>query len=91
MAETTEELAQQEHVKAALAQTTEKPPPKAEVRDKFWFATHLFLLLGCGVFSYLLSLKMIPLGDATLQLLQRLTRGAMLIVILLALAKCVDV
>ncbi|MBA2622618.1 MAG: mechanosensitive ion channel family protein [Chthoniobacterales bacterium] len=91
MPESAEELAKQQDVQEALEQTTGKPPPKAEARDKFWFATHLLLLFGCGVFNYLLGLGLFPLAEATIHLLQRLTRGAVLVIILLGVAKCVDV
>ncbi len=92
MAENAEELSQQADVKQALDQTTTaKPPVKAQVTDKLWFLTHALFLVGCAVFIYLLNLKWLPLPEASLLLLLRVTRGAMLIVIVLVLAKCVDV
>jgi small-conductance mechanosensitive channel len=91
MPATVEQLAQQTDVKEALDQTTTKPPVKAQAADKLWFTTHALLLLGCGVFIYLLNLKWLPLPAPTLLLLMRLTRGVMLIVLVLAVAKCVDV
>ena len=91
MPESAAELSQQDEVKEALDQTAAKVPVKAQVVDKLWFLTHALLLLGCAVFVYLLNLKWLPLSDATLLLFLRLTRGAMLIVIVLALAKAIDV
>jgi small-conductance mechanosensitive channel len=91
MPATVDQLAQQTDVKEALDQTTTKPPVKAQAADKLWFTTHALLLLGCGVFIYLLNLKWLPLPAPTLLLLMRLTRGVMLIVLVLAVAKCVDV
>ncbi len=92
MPESAEELAQEPEVKEALEETGEKTPPvKAQVADKLWFVTDALLLLGCGVLVYLLNLKWLPLPEATLLLLLRITHGAMLIIIVLALAKALDV
>jgi small-conductance mechanosensitive channel len=91
MPESAEELAKEPDVKEALDQTGDKPPVKAQVADKLWFLTDALLLVGCGVLVYLLNLKWLPLPDATLLLVLRITRGAMLIIIVLAAAKAVHV
>ena len=92
MPESAEQLSQQTDVKEALDQTAAaKPPVKAQVGDKLWFVTHALLLLGSAVFTYLLNLKWLPLPEATLLLLLRITRGAILIIIVFAVAKALDV
>lgn len=91
MAQSAEELSQEKDVKEALDQTTGKPPVKAKGVDKLWFLTHAFVLVGAAVLAYLLNLRLFPLPDATLQLLLRLARGVMLIALILALAKALDV
>ena len=49
MPETLTQLKQKEEVREALAQTGGKPKIKAQTTDKFWFATHIFVLLGCAL------------------------------------------
>jgi small-conductance mechanosensitive channel len=91
MPETLTELKQKDEVREALAQTGGKPKIKAQATDKFWFATHFFVLLGCAVVYFLLGLKWIPLPQAQLDLLQRATRATVFIVVVLAIAKAVSV
>jgi small-conductance mechanosensitive channel len=91
MAETLTELKQKDEVREALAQTGGKPNIKAQVTDKFWFATHIFVLLGCAVAYSLLGWRWIPLPLPQLDLLQRATRATVFIVIVLAIAKAVSV
>ncbi len=91
MAENVEQLSKRGDVKEALEQTTGKPPVKAQATDKLWFVTHALLIIGCAIVSYLLARRFVPLPEATLLLAQRIIRGAILIILILALAKCVDV
>jgi small-conductance mechanosensitive channel len=93
MPETVDQVAEQKDVREALEQTAAKPPTpvKAEAKDKLWFITHALLLLGCAVLSYVVSLKLIPLPQTYLDLSQRAIRGAVFIIIVLALAKAVSV
>jgi hypothetical protein len=59
-----EQLKEQEDVKAALKQTAgtkeaiAKPVP--ELRDKLWFGTYLFALIGLLAFHYVLGSDLIP-------------------------------
>jgi small-conductance mechanosensitive channel len=82
-------------VQRALKQATHEDT--TEVRpgagDKLWLGTHLLLLAGLAAFYYLLGLEWISGGFAKsyIPLLQRLTRGATLIVLVLAAAKVADV
>ena len=94
MPETAEELRQKPEVRQELARTSgEKPPEtvKAEAKDKFWFVTHGLLLIGCAVFYYLVGSKLVPLLQAEIDLTRRFLRGAVLIIIILAIAKAGNV
>jgi small-conductance mechanosensitive channel len=91
MPETLTELKQKDEVREALAQTGGKPKIKAHTTDKFWFATHVFVLLGCAVVWLLLGWKLVPLPQAQLDLLQRAIRATVFIVVVLAIAKAVSV
>jgi small-conductance mechanosensitive channel len=94
MPETAEELRQKPEVRQELARTSgEKPREKvkAEPRDKFWFVTHGLLLIGCAVFYYLVGSKLVPLLQTEIDLTRRFLRGAVLIIIILAIAKAVNV
>jgi small-conductance mechanosensitive channel len=77
-----------------LARTAgEKPREKvkARARDKFWFVTHALLLVGCAIIYFLLGSKLIPLPRPDADLVRRILRGAILIVVLLAIAKTISV
>ena len=94
MPETAEELSQKPEVREELARTTGRKvgdKVKAETRDKFWFVTHTLLLIGFAVLYYLLGSKLVPLPQAYIDLVQRVLRGAALIVIVLAIAKAISV
>jgi small-conductance mechanosensitive channel len=91
MPETLTEIKQKDEVREALAQTGGKPKIKAQTTDKFWFATHVFVLLGCAVVWLLLGWKLVPLPQAQLDLLQRAIRATVFIVVVLAIAKAVSV
>jgi small-conductance mechanosensitive channel len=90
-----ERIKQQEDVKTALKQTTgtkeSAARPVAQLQDKLWFGTYLLLLLGLIAFRYLLDLDLFPIPDRYLETLQRLLIAAMLVVIILAVAKSIRV
>lgn len=95
MPETVEQVREKPEVKKELERTGRDNRPREKVKaratDKFWFITHALLLLGCAVFYYLVGAKIIPLNQSQVDLAHRLTRGAALIIIVLALAKAVRV
>ena len=95
MPETKEELEQKPEVQKELARTTgeKKPGQKVKARgtDKFWFVTHSLLIIGCGVFYYLIGSKFFPLSQSEVDLGRRFLRGFALVVIVLATAKAVRV
>jgi small-conductance mechanosensitive channel len=95
MAETAEQVCEKPEVKKELERTGRENKPrdkvKARATDKFWFITHGLLLIGCAVVYYLAAAKIIPISQAQIDLAHRLTRGAALIIIVLAIAKAVRV
>src|SRR3954469_13480450 len=94
MPETAEELCQQPEVREELQRATgEKAGEKvkAEAKDKFWFITHVLLLMGAAVLYYLLGSKFIPLPRPQVELGRRALRGAAMIVVVLAIAKAISV
>jgi len=90
-----QELKEQEDVKTALKQTTGTkevaPRPVAQVQDKLWFGTYILFLLGLGALHYLVGLDFFDLAPDNVALLRRLLTGAILIVLVLALAKSIRV
>jgi small-conductance mechanosensitive channel len=90
MSENAEQLARQPEVREALEQTRGKKV-KARPTDKFLFVTHLLGLIACSAAYYLLSAHFVPLPQPHIDLLLRLVRGAVMIIILLALAQAINV
>lgn len=89
-----EQLKKQEDVKRALKQTaTRKEPPErvVETGQKVWLGTYALILLGLAGLYYLLRLGIIPFVAIYSRFFQRLTLGAMAIVLVLAAAKAVDI
>ena len=91
MSETAKEISERTEVREALAQTTGTKKIEAPAKDKLWFVTYLIVLLGCGVLHVLLNAKILPLPPPHVELIQRVIRGGVMIVIVLALAKAVTV
>jgi len=94
-AETAEEISKKPEVRQALSQTTGPKPGeekvKAATKDKFWFVTHALLIVGCAVLYYLVGSKLLPVPSNTVDLARRFLRGAVLIVIVLAIAKAISI
>ena len=92
--ETAEEISAQPEVRQALSQTSgpkpSKEPVKADTKSKFWFVTHILILVGCAVLYYLIGSKLIPVPQNTVELARRFLRGAVLVVMILAIAKAVS-
>src|SRR3954469_18881142 len=90
MPETAEELRQQPDVREELAKTTGvkvQKKVKAETKDKFWFGTHVLLLICCAAAYWIIGSKLVPLAEAHVDLARRALRGTAIIVALLAIAK----
>ena len=66
-----------------------KSKPKVEAKQKFWLGTYLLLLLGLGAVYYSLRLEFFSFATVYFPLLQRLTLGAMTIVLVLMIAGAV--
>jgi small-conductance mechanosensitive channel len=92
-----EQVKQQEDVKRALKQTSTVKPaetPKAETKDKVWLGTHFIILIGLAVSRYLLRLNLFGLPAKHpnyADFLLKLDLAAMAVILLLAIAKLVDV
>jgi len=89
-----EQVKQRADVKQALKQTsTVKPPeePKAKTKDKVWLGTHLLVVIGLGVVYYLLQFRVFGFAARFIPFIQRLDKAAIVVVVLLATAKLIDV
>jgi small-conductance mechanosensitive channel len=90
-----EQLKEQEDVKAALKQTPgtkeslAKPVP--ELRDKLWFGTYIFALVGLLAFYYVLGSNLIPSDIPYIGTLRNILLGAIFIVFTVAFAKSIRV
>jgi small-conductance mechanosensitive channel len=94
MAETAEEIARKPEIRKELQRATgEKRSDKvrARGRDKFWFIIHALLLVGCVAVYFLIGSRLIALPQASAGLVQRILRGIVLIVIVLAVARAISV
>ena len=81
-----EELCRDHEVQEALDQTTGRKTKAPAKGDRFWFATHVLLLIGCAVLYYLAGSHFVPLGKEQVELARRLLRGAAIIIILFAIS-----
>ncbi len=90
-----EQLKQQEDVKTALKQTPgtreAAVKPVAKMEDKLWFGTYILVLLGLLAFYYFLDSNLFSAQPKYISLLRQLTLGAILIVLVLAIAKSIRV
>jgi len=88
------EVKQQEFVRTALKQDPaqeETPPPTAETTDKVWFGGYVVFLIGLVTVYYLIALPFFGFADETLTKLRGYTKGAILLVLVLAIAKASQV
>src|SRR6266567_1503382 len=89
-----EQVKAQEDVKRALKQTSTVKPedqPKAETKDKVWLGTHIIILLILAAVHYFLQFKFFGFASRFIPLIQKLNLSVMTVVLLLAIAKLVDV
>jgi small-conductance mechanosensitive channel len=88
-----EQLKGQKDVREALKQTAatkEIVKPVVETGQKVWLGIYLLLLVAFGSLYYLLRLGVFNFTGKYLPLLQRLTLGMMAIVLVLGVAKTID-
>src|SRR5215207_482430 len=90
-----EQLKEQEEVKTALKQTTgtkeTAPRPSPKLGDKLWFGTYILVLLGLIALYYLLRAEIFPAQARYVLLFRRLLIAAMLIILVVAIAKSIRV
>jgi len=94
MAETTEELRKRPEIRKELERATgekRREEVKPAGRDKYWFVVHAIILGLCAVVYFVLGAKIIPLPEAGIGIAQRILRGAVLITIVLAVARAISV
>lgn len=89
------QLKEQEDVRTALKQTAgtkeAMAKPVAEVKDKVWFGTYLFMLLGLLALYYVLGLQIIPAELQYIPLLRSFVLGVLFIVLTIAVTKAIQV
>jgi small-conductance mechanosensitive channel len=90
-----EQLKEQEDVKTALKLTpgTKEAAvkPVAKMEDKLWFGTYVLVLLALFALYYFLTSDFFTTKTKPILVLQQLTIGAILIVVVLAIAKSIRV
>lgn len=88
-----EQLKQQEEIQKELKKTGGQPEqekPAVETKHKVWLGTYVLVLIALGVLLWLFGLEFFGLSEGTRALGQRLTRGAILIVLLLTVGKIIE-
>src|SRR5262249_49129419 len=94
MADTAEELRKRPEIRKELERATgEKGHEKGKSvgGDKYWFLVHAIVLGLCAAVYFLLGAKIIPLPEAGIAIGHRIVRGAVLITVVLALARAISV
>jgi small-conductance mechanosensitive channel len=89
-----EQLKQQVEIKTALKQTgtqEETALPVAQTRDKVWFGGYLLFLVALGGLYYLVTLRFLGLSDGAVYWVLRVARGAILLTLILGVARASDV
>ena len=89
-----EQVKAQKDVQQALKQTSTVKPedqPKAETKDKVWLGTHAIILVALIVFYYILQFKVFGFASRFIPFIQKLDKSIIAIVLLLAIAKTIDV
>jgi len=94
MGETVEQISKRPEVRKELERATgEKRRENVEPpdRDRFWLVVYAVALAVCAAVYFLVGVKVIPLPQAGLGIAQRILRGAVLIIIVLAAARAISV
>src|SRR5438552_7531034 len=89
-----EQVIEQEDVKQALKQTGAVKPkeqPKAKTKDKLLLGTHAIVVLGLVVLYFFFQFRVFGFASRFIPYLVKLDKSAIAVVLLLALAKVVDV
>src|SRR4029450_1135009 len=94
MPETAEEISRKPDVRKELKRATgEKQSEKIQARgrDKFWFVIEALIFAGCATVYWLIASKILPLPQPTLGIIERIVRGTVLIVLVLAIARALSI
>src|SRR6266404_2591522 len=94
MGDTVEEISKRPEIRKELERATgekRREEVKPAGRDKYWFVVHVIILGLCAAVYFLLGAKIIPLPEAGIGIAQRILRGAVLITIVLAVARAISV
>jgi small-conductance mechanosensitive channel len=88
-----EQVKERDDVKEALKQTGAAPvePPKAETKDKLWLGTHVIIFLVLAALYLVLQFKVFGFAARFIPWIQALDKAALAVVLLLAVAKVIDV
>src|SRR2546422_1677906 len=89
-----EQVKEQEDVKQALKQTSTvktTEQPKAKTKDKLLLGTHAVVVLGLVVLYFFFQFKVFGFASSFIPYILKLDKSAIAVVLLLALAKVVDV
>jgi len=90
MAETVEEISRRPEVRKELQRATgekRRETVKARGKDKLWFVIYAVILVGCAAIYFLFTSKLVSLPQASAAITERILRGAVLIVIVLTIAR----
>ena len=94
MGDTVEEISKRPEIRKELERATgekRREEVKPAGRDKYWFVVHAIVLGLCAAVYFILGAKIIPLAEAGIGIAQRILRGAVLITIVLAVARAISV
>ncbi len=94
MAETAEELRKRPEIRKELERATrQKAGGKVETatRDRLWVIGYAIVLVLCGALYFFIGAKFVPLPESGYGFAQRILRGAVLITIVLAVARAISV
>ena len=86
-----EDLKQIPEIKEELKKSSAGKREKTEVKKSLWFVAYLLFLLIFGLLLYLFSKEFFGLSENTRIVLQRVTRGSILIVLVLTIAKIIHI
>jgi small-conductance mechanosensitive channel len=87
-------IKEQENVRNALKQSPiqdEPQKPVAQTKDKVWFSGYALVLIGLGALYYLFTLNFFGFSNDAIGEFKRYTKAAMLLVLVLGLAKTSEV
>ena len=94
MVETAEEICQRPEIRKELQRATgekHREKPAAGGGKKFWFVVHTVVLAACAGVYFLIVSRILPLPQAQVGIAERILRGTVLTVIVLAIAQAVSI